>query len=550
MNLNISLDSESRNVVRDQSGQVLPWAGFLMLLFCGVSALVIDVGRGVIAYQQLVASTNASAMAAGYSLPNTNYSCEALLFSASSNSNTSASNYCGTGSSGVYTGANGSVLLQNVQTTVTPHCSSTIAGTGWNIPCQAIGSSTTTANVVTVHQTATIPTIFAGLMGIPSLSLGATASAAARGAGAESWNVAIIIDTTRSMTMNQDSNCGTVPGVSGTPTRLQCALYGVQVLLGNLDPCPQSYSSCSSTSVTSERVSLWTFPQAVASSVENDTNCSGSNPTVEPYTFPSSTPSSTNYANGSEVVGGTTYTVTYAVTTTTTGGTTPSYVTNYRTSDTASSLSTSAGIVDAVNGGGSSCSSIQAPGGAGTYYAGALYAAQASLLAEQAAEKSSSSIASQNAIIILSDGDATSSSGDMVTTSAQANGGLYASNSGSYPSYVDECGQAVTAAQTIAGQGTRIYSVAYGSESSGCTTDTSGTYSGISPCQTMEDIASSHWASPSTDQYFYADANQSGSGIDTSCASEANSLSNLSDIFLAIANDLQNSRLIPNSLAN
>jgi hypothetical protein len=544
MNMNLHSNSRLPKIVRNQNGQVLPWAALLMILFCGISALVIDVGRGVIGYQQLVSSTNAAALASGYTLPNANYNCEALLFSSSSNSNSSNSNYCGSGSSSVYTGANISNMLTNVTTTVTTNCSSTIAGAGWNIPCQAIGTSSTTANTVTVHQTATIPTMFAGIMGIHSLSVGATASAAARGAGAESWNVGIIVDTTASMGTG-DSNCGSIPGVSGTPSRLQCALYGVQILLGNLDPCPQSYSSCSSTTYTSERVSLWTFPSMTTTTVANDTNCGSSNPTIEPYTFPPATPSSTNYSTGTYVKSGTTYNMTYAVTTNSSGSS-PSYLSDYRSSDTSTSLTGSSAIVDAV-GGKSGCSAMSDPGGESTYYAGALYAAQASLLAEQATEKAAGQ-SSQNAIIILSDGDAEAGQANMVNSSSQTcSTCLVATSNGSYPSWNDECAQAVTAAQTISGQGTRIYSIAYGSESSGCSTDSPN----ITPCNTMKEISSSYWATPSTDQYFYADSNQSGSGEDTSCNSNANNtVTNLKDIFLAISNDLQNSRLIPNSLAN
>lgn len=203
----------AKKIGRDQSGQVLPWAVLLMILFCGIAALVVDVGRGVVAYQELEASTNAAALAAGYSLPNANYNCEALLFSASSNSNSASgnSNYCGSGTSSVYSGANSFPMLQNVSTSVTSRCSTTIAGSGWNIPCQAIGTGTTTANVVTVTQSAQIPTYFAGMIGVPSITIGAKASAAARGAGAQSWNVAIVIDTTGSMGTG-DSGCGTVPG--------------------------------------------------------------------------------------------------------------------------------------------------------------------------------------------------------------------------------------------------------------------------------------------------------------------------------------------------
>lgn len=541
----------AQRVGRDQSGQVLPWMIVMMGIFCGIAALVIDVGRGVIAYQELVASTNAAALAAGYTLPAANYNCEALMFSSSSNSNngTGNTNYCGSGTSSVYTGANVYPMLQNVSTTVSARCSTTLSGSAWNIPCQTITGTTSTANVVTITQSAQVPTYFAGMIGIHTITIGAKASAATRGAGAQSWNVAIVLDTTGSMS-SSDSGCGSVPGVSGTPTRLQCALYGVQILVGDLDPCPSTYSSCSSTTQTSERVTLWTFPSMTSTTVVQDTNCGSTNPTIEPYTFPTATPTKTSYSDGTYISGGTTYSMTYAITTNS-AGTSPSYLTDYRSSDTASTLSTSSAVSKAIGAGGSSCSPVSNPGGQSTYYAGALYAAQASLLAEQATLKTAGQ-ASQNAIILLSDGDAEAGQSNMVSSSSQTcTGCLVATSNGSYPSWNDECGQAITAAQTIAGQGTRIYTVAYGSESSGCKTDTSGTYSGVTPCQAMEKMSSSYWATPSSDQYFYADSSQSGSGVDTSCNSNTNNtLTNLKDIFLAIGNDLQNSRLIPYSIAS
>jgi hypothetical protein len=110
---------------------------------------------------------------------------------------------------------------------------------------------------------------------------------------------------------------------------------------------------------------------------------------------------------------------------------------------------------------------------------------------------------------------------------------------GTYPSSVDECAQAVTAAQYAASQGTRVYSVAYGSESSGCTVATGGTdTTSITPCQTMEQIASNP-------QYFFSDYNQSGSG--STCQSASQPTTNLKQIFTDIAGDFTLARLIPDN---
>jgi hypothetical protein len=67
----------------------------------------------------------------------------------------------------------------------------------------------------------------------------------------------------------------------------------------------------------------------------------------------------------------------------------------------------------------------------------------------------------------------------------------------------------------------------------------------------MRQMASSYYDTPSSDQYFYADSYQSGTGIDTSCnSSENNQVTDLSSIFLSIKSSLSNSRLVPNSLAS
>jgi hypothetical protein len=69
-------------------------------------------------------------------------------------------------------------------------------------------------------------------------------------------------------------------------------------------------------------------------------------------------------------------------------------------------------------------------------------------------------------------------------------------------------------------------------------------YPGISPCQTMQDIAST---STATMQYFYSDYNQSGSS--SQCYSpNAESPTALADIFATIASKLTKARLIPDSM--
>ena len=99
-----------------------------------------------------------------------------------------------------------------------------------------------------------------------------------------------------------------------------------------------------------------------------------------------------------------------------------------------------------------------------------------------------------------------------------------------------------------------MYSVAYGSEDSGCNsgwsvgaTDTTlvatgknatFTLSQLTPCVTMENLASSM-------SYFYSDYNQSGSG--STCQDASHTVSSMNDIFKAIAATFTMPRLLPNN---
>ena len=102
-------------------------------------------------------------------------------------------------------------------------------------------------------------------------------------------------------------------------------------------------------------------------------------------------------------------------------------------------------------------------------------------------------------------------------------------------STLQECHQAITAAQVAAAAGTKIYSVAYGAEASGCTTDTTPA---ITPCETMKGIASSP-------NYFFSDYTATGGS--STCISASQPVTGLNQIFQVIATDLTQVKLIPNN---
>jgi hypothetical protein len=119
-----------------------------------------------------------------------------------------------------------------------------------------------------------------------------------------------------------------------------------------------------------------------------------------------------------------------------------------------------------------------------------------------------------------------------------------ASSGGTYPSWVNECQQEVTAAQyaaTYTNNNTQVYTIAYGSPTSGCATDSTLT----NPCQALQEMATQKSGETISD-YFYSD--WTAQGGDSGCqANSANSgITAINDIYKAITSQLLRSRLIPN----
>lgn len=547
-----------KRILGEESGQVLPWVVVVMVVVLGMAALGIDLARAMVIQRQLQSSADAAALAAAETLPNANYS-------------TIGQNY-----SGGSTDKNNNSGLSVGTPTITPLCLTTVAA--WGIPCTA-----SSPNAISVKESLSVPTLFAGLFGKSSLTISAT-STASKGSKPLPYNIAIVVDSTLSMTAT-DNNCS-------NESQMQCALTGVQQMLQNL-------------STKYDRVALFTFPNVAKGSpagvVVNGTyNCTTSMPSsynsisyehsssfgyysmlyqisrsypsyqtpypgvawAMPYTFPPIPTDASGYTVPSGTLGPTYEVVPFSNDYSTTTGSTIS-------------LNTNSNLVEAV-GGKSGCGGIlpsNYDGNYGTYYAGALYAAQAALLAEQAANPGT-----KNVMVILGDGNSDgpnsssspfSSSPSISNTSAQAettyqstsalttsaytmpSGYLLASSSGSYPSWNGECGQAVDAAQyastypnNSSSNGTLIYTIAYGAlASGGCTTDSrSGSHPGITPCQALQDMATIS----STGEYFYSDWEATGG--DSGCqASNGNSgITAISQIYKAIAEDLSGARLIPN----
>lgn len=227
-----------------------------------------------------------------------------------------------------------------------------------------------------------------------------------------------------------------------------------------------------------DQVGLLAFPGMTSATVSKDYTCPTSNPTIVPY-------GNLTPAPVYQIVG---------------------LSTDYKTSDATTSLNTASNIVKAV-GGASGCSGIKAPGGEGTFYADAITAAQLTLT-------TTGRPGVQKAIIMVTDGDASASAPSQITTALGH----------------QECHEAITAAQVAKTAGTWIYTVSYGSPSSGCSTDTSPT---ITPCAALLAIASD----PTK---FYADTT-------AACPAGANATSGLNNLFKNIGTSLTSSRMLPDN---
>ncbi|HUN83536.1 MAG TPA: pilus assembly protein TadG-related protein [Terracidiphilus sp.] len=487
---------------KDERGQVLPWMVLMIVMFLGMAGLTLDLGHAYVCYRELQASTDAAALAGAY----------AMTLSGATQATVQAEVNAFSSTTG---GANATPNLPNVPTpTVTLTCvtdSSLVPA-----PCTA---SATGKNVIRVVQTVSIPTIFMsalsafGIKAATSLNLGTEADATLQAGKSTQVNVALVMDTTASMgDQDSDSNCNN--------TRIYCAEQGAQTLLQNLQPCTTG-STSSKCNAPYDQVSLFTFPNVEASTASKDTSCPSGNPTIVPYTTPTAGASWTAPTGSSG---------TYQI---------ANYSDDYSsTNQQGGSLNSSSGLAIANGASGvSKCSGMGTPGGDGTYYAGAIYAAQSSLMAAQAANPGS-----QNVMIILSDGDASSS--DICATwdtKTPTKCDSYAKNSSGntvvYGAANNQCQQGIAAANFATGQGTQVVTIAYGAASSGCSTDTSGTLKNLSPCTAMQDMASS-----SADFYSDATASQNKGQCDS-----ANSYT-LKQIFANVAQKFSSARLLPNGI--
>jgi Flp pilus assembly protein TadG len=598
-----------RRFLRDQRGQSAVVIVVSLLAVMALSAAGIESGHVYLAYRQLVASTQAATLAGAQDMPNiTQARSDVIKYSVESGQE----NY----------------TSQLTWTSITPTFTCGSVATSLNVTCQTPTagscSSGSTCNTLTVVQDATVNLWFGGIIGIKTFSLSASATAAMRGGTATPYNIAVVMDTTNSMTASAPAADGCGSGA----TQIQCAVSGLRIMLGIMDPCALN-TTCSSTTPYVDGVALFVFP-AVAYSASNtnikdDTVCNTTNPAIAAYTF--NNVSSSNISNKSP--GSSTNLImpsttgTYEVTnlsgsgvTGTSGEDANGFDDMYRANDGASTplnsgyngtsadaLAVAAGAAASSN---SSCKGLQAPGGEGTYYAQAIYAAQQALANEQTSHPGS-----KNIMIILSDGNAQAcnmnantadggqggsgcSANQITALNCPTPGGTGCNVSGSppsspplngtgtsttnptwtttnftgwtgsytggyaspqYPSELGQCGQAVQAAQLATAAGTTVYTVAMGSPTSGgCLTDQTVTITGLSNGAWTWPTGSSYPKQPcdaigamaSNVNTFFSD-NVTASGSGSGCPASGGNVNytTIAQIFTAIGSNLTSARLIP-----
>ena len=262
-----------------------------------------------------------------------------------------------------------------------------------------------------------------------------------------------------------DTDTGcTVPGVS-SPTRFQCALYSVQSVLKVM---PTSM----------DKAGLMIFP-GMATQYSPTSHPCATQPNSTPYLatnikYQIGTSLDWTYNNGSGAL------------------------------VTTSPLVQAVGVFKKSTDGASLTPCVTNKGGQGSYAAEVIAKANAALPVVTG---------TQNVIIFLSDGDFNASASQLSNVSGKTS---------------RQCGQAIDAATAAKSAGTKIYSVAYGAPSSGCSSG--DTYN---PCTTMQAIA--------TDASTFFSTNSS-----CRIAGNPNPVTGLPGLFQAITTSLTKARILSN----
>ena len=459
--------SFARRLRGDESGAVVILVAMGIVAFLGLGALAIDVTRIVYAQRALQDTTDLAAQAGATE-----------IFSGASVSATCVATGTGTKcSSPNYSAMNGQYNAQiglNVTSATStleavngsdPGACPTVSTPSPNYPYCAATGPNAGYNAILVTQQAKVSLTLGEIFGMGPVTLTAKSIALGKGSALPPLNIMLVIDNTDSMsdTDGAGATCGNIKNA----TRIQCALAGAQTLLSELWP-------------TQDQVGLMVFPgvdpnaadttNGVASAT-NDGVCSSTvKSTCNATCTSAGTCSCSGFGGSSADILVVPYNASpnYQLVTPTNsgGGSTNSFCSVSQGScGSSTAMSTSSPIVAAtcqssMSVGATQCNSCageKVQGDEGTYFAGALIAAQCAL-AGQASGGVWQSLCSnatgtditgvcpdtspptcQNVIILLSDGgagNAGDSEGGTATASQQALAGTSTLTFASVPSYV------------------------------------------------------------------------------------------------------------------
>jgi hypothetical protein len=243
-----------RQLKAEQKGAVFTMVAAAIFGITGVGALVVDIGS--ILYWQRVLQTTADAAALA------------------------GAQDIGVGGTPIATAISYSAVAGNKNAHA--HFSATMINgypqlkcfTTIGLACTTNQTPATAANGIQVQEQAAVRLYFARIFGLASINITATSTAAASGGVPIPLNVAFVLDTTASMNNPAtDKSCKS--------SALNCALNGIQVLLGELWPCQQSQTCTTLGATPVDGASLFVFPP-VTNSNQAALDISCTSPTISP----------------------------------------------------------------------------------------------------------------------------------------------------------------------------------------------------------------------------------------------------------------------------
>jgi Flp pilus assembly protein TadG len=542
---------------RDQRGATAVIVALSLVIMVGFSGLVIDFGHVYAVQRSLQASADAAALAGGYNIPAGTATATANSYSAQAGDKNAADNV-------TVTMVPGYPKLEYFKTTgIQPAITAECPNPG--------------CNGIQVKEQAVVPTYFTRIAGISSVTVTATATAGAKGGNGQALNVMIVLDTTNSMETSADDACG----LGANATREQCALAGIADLMQGLNP-------------SMDYVGLMTFPGIVNSSdAADDYSCGKTLPSADIQTYSNSPVYTVVSLNGGNNF--------KTSSTSTTLNASSDIILATDAAGCTSGVTAPGGegtyYAEAINAAQSALNSFAAPhtqnvivfisdGGANStkaqtsitgYISGTTLTvtacpsgcATAGTTSEEGpltldATISGTGVAANT--VINAFGTGTGGIGTYTINTSQKVGSSNAPlslaaantltiNGVSTPENVNQCQQAILAAQAAAAAGTWVYSIAYGSSTasgsaSTCTTDTTSIIpelqtgsTNISSCTTMANIANSPGAIPDLTK-FYSNNNN---GVDCPEALASNTIENLVSLFQNLSENLTEPRLLPDN---